>query len=285
MDQGSLDAGAQHHERRLELVARVGGETVQAGEALLQPRQHPIHGQRQAGHLVSRAGHRQAPVQAPAVADRLDLVHDPLHRSERRSGQPVSDQGSPDEDHRSDQEHGAEQLRRSEGDLAGGGSDQQAADLRARGLDPHPQKAHGPYRGPQVERAGVLREPRRAKLGRELLEHVGVEIPGGLGEGQDLPAGVGDDEVVADGFEVGADARIQRGAGTRGGHDPAEHVVGLAEPAVRQIGLEPEALIELLQAGLASLEIQQRAEGHHGHAERHGVPDREPAPDGGHVTP
>ena len=53
-----------------------------------------------------------------------------------------------------------------------------------------------------------------------------------------LPAGVGHYEVVPDRFEVRADPWIERRAGSGGRDDAAEHLVGLAEPAVGEVGLQ-----------------------------------------------
>ena len=61
---GALDVGAQHGERRLELVARIGREAPQRGERRLEARQHRVHRQAQPGELiVARRIRRQTPVQ------------------------------------------------------------------------------------------------------------------------------------------------------------------------------------------------------------------------------
>ena len=99
------------------------------------------------------------------------------------------------------------------------------------------------------------------------------------------PRGVGDDQVVADGIEVGADPGIERGPGARGRHDAAEDVVRLAEPAVGEIGLQQEPLVQLPHARRPPLQVEKRAEGEHGHAQRDRVPEGEPPADGGHLTP
>jgi hypothetical protein len=80
MNQRALDTCAKHHEWGLELMTGVRGEPVQAAEALLQPGEHAVDRQRQSRHLVTRQRHRQPSMKAPAVGDRLDLVHDGLHR-------------------------------------------------------------------------------------------------------------------------------------------------------------------------------------------------------------
>ena len=83
-----------------------------------------------------------------AVGDGLDLVHDALHRPERRPGQPVAHQGGRGQDHRRDEQHGAKQLGGPERDLLGRRGDQEPADLGPARLDPHrPGSARCPPAG------------------------------------------------------------------------------------------------------------------------------------------
>ena len=149
MDQRSFHPGAEHHQRRLELVAGIGGEAVQAPEALLQPREHAVHREGQPGHLVARERYRQAPVQAPAVGDGFHLVHDSLHRPKTGTCEPVPHQPGSHQDDRRDQQHGSQQIGGTQRSLPGRGGDQDAPDDRSGTLDRHRQETHCSARGAQ----------------------------------------------------------------------------------------------------------------------------------------
>ena len=129
--------------------------------------------------------------------------------------------------------------------------------------------------GAPSESSGALRRSRSA-AGSERAASESARI---------RPVRVGDDEIVAHRFEVGADTGIEGGIEPGGGHDAAEHVVRLAQPPVGELGLEAETLIELSDARLPALDVQQGAEGDHRHPQGHRVPGGETAADGGHLTP
>ena len=96
----ALDIGTQHGERRLELVARVGGEPPQRGERRLEAREHRVHREAQARQLVVARVRGQPPMQASAVGDRLDLVDQLIHRPERIAHDEIRDDHRDDEDDR-----------------------------------------------------------------------------------------------------------------------------------------------------------------------------------------
>ena len=121
MDQRPFDAGPKDHQRGLQLMAGVGGEAVQAAEALLQPREHAVDRECQPSHLVARERYGKTTMQAPPVGDGLHLIHDLFHRTQAGAGQPVPDQPGTHQDDRRDEQHGPEQVSRAQGRLRGSG--------------------------------------------------------------------------------------------------------------------------------------------------------------------
>ena len=224
-------------------------------------------------------------MQAAAVADGFDLVHDLLDRPERRAREPVADHRRARQDHRRDEQHGPEQRRRTERDLVEGGGHENAADLGAGPFHPHGEVPDIPDRRAQIHRARLLAHPQRVELVGEPFDIGRIQRARDVGERENLAGGVGHDQVVADGIEVGADPGIECGPGPGGRYDAAEDVVRLAEPAVGEIGLQQEPLVQLPHARRPPLQVKERAEGEHGNAQRDRVPEGEPPADGGHLTP
>ena len=300
MGEGPLHAGAQHHERRLQLVARVGGEPVQAREALLQAREHAVHREREAGQLVARERHHHAPVQAPAVLDGVHLVHDRAHRRERVAGQPVGQRHGAEDDDRRDHQHGAQQDARIERAAEERGGDQHRADLVARLVHRDDGEAHPAARHVERERLGRDGLLRGRDLRGELVDRGEADPARRLGEEENVAAAVHHHDVVAERLEVRADARAERRGlaqvdarrrvewGDRAGigaHQPPEHPVRVLEPAHREARLKCDPLVELQLARLLQLEVERPGEPGQRQHQRAGVPHGQPAAQRGHVRP
>ncbi len=85
----ALHAGAKHHQRCLQFVARVGSEAVQPIEALFEARQHAVDGESEPRDFVVAERDCQPPVEAPPVLDGIHFIHQPAHRPQRVAREPV----------------------------------------------------------------------------------------------------------------------------------------------------------------------------------------------------
>ena len=283
---GALDPGAEHGERGLELVARVGGEAAQRREAPLEPRHHLIEGLGEPPQLVLDHRLRESPVQAAPVGDLADLGDDPVHGREGVACDPRPHQQRGHEAERQDQRDGGEQLLGAELGAAQVRAGEDCAELGA-GV------GHIAQRVVELRPVGLeLQSPRRPARNRgggdqpqllHLLEGQGPRVRGGE---QQAPVARGDDEIVGDGFEqrreVGDQHRTPRGVAA---HQHAAGPVALGEDPAgeRRFGLD--ALVEVLIGGGAPGAVQHGGEGGEGQRQRDRVPGREPPADRLHLTP
>ena len=160
--------------------------------------------------------HREPPVQAPSVADRLDLVHDPLHRPQAGAGEPVAHERGAEQDDRRDQQHRAEQVGRAEGDLAERGGDQHARRPPGRRPPPGPRGSDRCRRADRGQRCRPASAVAGSPAGAVSRWRSSARSSRAASERrEDLAGGVGHDEIVADRLEVGADAGVERGTSVR----------------------------------------------------------------------
>ena len=95
-----LDLGADHGQRRAQLVAGVRDEAALAVERGLQPVEHPVERVGELAQLVARAGHRD-PLPQPLLSDAAREAGHTAERRERLAGHQVAER-------RRDQQHAAE---------------------------------------------------------------------------------------------------------------------------------------------------------------------------------
>jgi hypothetical protein len=254
-----LDEGAGGGQRAAQLVAGVGHEAPLALGRLLQPRQHLVHGHRQAVDLV--AGARRAdPLGQVPLGDLADRGADRLDRAERPADDQPDQGGDRQREHGHDQEErGLQRPDRLFELVDGPGGD-------------HPQRRAGEGPGQDADRAEAGPVGRERRRSRAVLPRVrGLQqerqapaLLVGADEGAGLVDHLHDDAgpaEVGDGAAGGDEALGDRGVGA----EPGVHVVDL--PVGRGAG-EPQG-----QGG-------QRDRHRHGGHGRDPQADRVPGPHG-----
>ena len=293
--QGPLDAGAQHHQRRLELVARLRGEAVERREAPLQPVEHAIHRRTQPGDLVPAALDRQPPVEALAAGDRLELADHFAEGLEVPARDPVAQQHGAPENERCEDQHAGKQRLHVEQRSRRRRRHQDRGQLRPRPADRPHQISRGADLGVEAERP-ALRDDRRQDQRSEAFEGGDRQAGRLVGREEHAARAVGEHEIVLNALEVGSDRRLEtrqrvgsapRHAGQ--GHDAAEHPVGFDEVSRRELRFELQALlqplVEAAQAGALLREIERGAERHHRPQQGERVAEAEPPANRAHASP
>ena len=109
MGDGSLDAGPQHGERRLQLVTGVGREAPQAQEVPFEAHEHRVECGGEPCEL-RRVVHLDHPaVEAASVGDGFDLVDDDIYRFEVPPGEHIADDHGREQNEGTADEHAHQQ--------------------------------------------------------------------------------------------------------------------------------------------------------------------------------
>ncbi len=167
-----LDVGAQHGQRRFELMAGIGGEAPERAERFLQARQHLVQGEGEPRHLVAGVDLRQSAMQTASVGDRLNLVDDQVDRPECPSGDRPRDQHRRDDQEGGDRQTGGHELCDRRIRRRGRRCRHHTRDRGLRGAGRQRHEQHGlPADGDDLRRAVDRRHDRR-RLQCRVLIHV-----------------------------------------------------------------------------------------------------------------
>ncbi len=107
--QRQLDLGEHQGQRRAQLVAGLGHEPALSLQAVVEPLEHGVEGERQPAQLVVRAGQRESLARA-AGGDRGRPSPHPLDRAQSRARDDVAEASGDDERERSADEQLVAQL-------------------------------------------------------------------------------------------------------------------------------------------------------------------------------